>query len=696
MRGIFILERMKTLFETSETSNINVIPRSARLPKRSGGRGATRILAFLLKFKFEIPLRCQGHSFGTSRVLNDIPKTIFPKFLLLTILFFGFLFAQPSDDQNTLRLAQAFEQAGEYERAVQLYQTLLRKDSINYTYFDALRRCYIQLKNYDDALALSYAQLKKTPFDFTLQSSIGGLFSTAGKEKQADSVWNAVILSANKNQMFYRAVANEQANQRLFDKAIGTYLRGRRDIGDMNVFTNELAYLYSYMMDFENATREYLRLLRQNEQQFDFVQSRLASIVSKNDGLRAAAKVVAEEIQSRSTSRVFDQTIPLLRLHMWLFMEDDRYAEAFAVAKTIEQLINSNGTEIYQFADRVFREKEYTIAATAYQFALKNGPTTPFAPSAKFGYARCIEELSAQDDSTFTSQTGESITVLETQPRFSGAIALYTALAKEYPYSNIGSNSLYRIGWIRYRQMFDLDGALQMFDSVMVMSPAGPMVPTVLSTIGDIYIAQGKLDQAAKKFAVMSTSPFANQDQRTFAQFRTAEIQFFKFNFDSALAVLQPLTENLKADESNDALLLQYFITENNFQFPQALKQYARAELLARQFKVSEAVKELSDIVDVYPAAALADDALLKKAEFSIQLRRYDDALAAYQKLLDEYKNSIEKDKTQFRIGELYQFYLVDKQKAIQAYEVILEKYPFSLFTEEARKRIRQLRGDAI
>jgi tetratricopeptide (TPR) repeat protein len=244
--------------------------------------------------------------------------------------------------------------------------------------------------------------------------------------------------------------------------------------------------------------------------------------------------------------------------------------------------------------------------------------------------------------------------------------------------------------------MFDLDGALKMFDSVLVSSSAGQMIPTVLAATGDIYIAQNKLNDATKKFSTIVSSSYSNQEQRTAAQFRLAEIQFFSNNFDSVLALLTPLTENLKIDESNDALLLQYFVSENKFQFPEALKQYSHAELLARQYKVGEAIQELSSIIDIYPTAPLADDALLKKAEYSIQLKRYTDALAAYEKLLADYKESIEKDKTQFKIGELYQFYLLDKQKAIAAYEVILEKYPFSLFTEQARKRIRQIRGDSI
>jgi len=612
------------------------------------------------------------------------------KLLLITIGLSLLLLAQTPDDQNLFRLAQAFEQQGEYERSLQLYSELFKKDSNDYQYFDAVRRMNIQMKRYDEAIQITYRRFKSTPYDFNLQANIGSFYAMAGKKEQADSVWNIVLLSSNKNQMIYRAVANEQTNQRLFDKAIETYRRGRKEIGDPLIFANDLGYLYSFMMDYENATREYLLLLRQNEMQFDFVQSRISSFATRTEGLKAAIKVVNEEIE-------LHQTVPLLRLQMWLSMEDNRYGYAFTVAQKIEKLINSNGMEIFQFAERVFHEKVYAVAASAYQSALEKKLTPQLAQQSKFGYARCIEELSAAGDSIALAQQKSSATsMLETQPTFSRAIELYLSLAKEFPASNTGANSLYRIGMIRYKQLYDLDGALQMFDSVLAVSPQGPMMPVVLSAIGAINIAQGKLDDAVKRFAAINTLPFSSAEQRTSAQFSLAEIQFFKNNFDSALALLKPLTQNLKADETNDALLLQYFITENKFQFLGALKQYAHAELLARQMKASEAVNEFDAVIDIYSTAPLADDALLKKGEYLAQLHKYPEALAAYQKLLDEFTLSTEKDKTYFKIGELYQLYLNDKQKAIQSYEVILEKFPFSLLAEEARKRIRLLRGDAI
>jgi tetratricopeptide (TPR) repeat protein len=586
------------------------------------------------------------------------------------------------------RLAQAFEQQGDHERAQQIYTDLFRNDSSNYVYFDALRRTNVQLKRYDDAIRLSLYRFRKTPFDFALQANIGSLYYVAGREHSADSVWNIVLSAAHKNQMVFRAVANEQVNQRLFDKAIATYQRGRTEIGDQFIFANELGYLYSFMMDYANTAREYLRMLRQNEQQYDFVQSRLAQIVGRQDGLKSVTAVVEEELKIK-------QTIPLLRLQIWLYMEGNRFNDAFAVARTIESLVNSNGQEIFAFAERAFRENEYTVAAAAYTLSLKNAQRTSFAPAARYGFARCMEELSLRGQTVAGTDQG-STTTLESRPTFSGAVTLYAELAREFPFTSIGANALYRIGWIRYKHLFDLDGALQVFDSVLTVAPAGQMVPVVLSTLGEILTAQNKLTEAAVQYRMMSVSPYSNQDQRTLAQFRLGEIQFFRNDLDSALALLKPLTENLKADESNDALLLQYFITENRMQFTDALKQFSRAELLARQFKLSEAVTEFRTIIDLYPTAPMADETLLKIADCSIRLKQYQDALAAYKKLLDDYKESIEKDRTQFMIGELYQYHLADPQKAIASYETVLEQYPYSLFVDEARKRIRQLRGDAI
>ncbi|MHB1050095.1 MAG: tetratricopeptide repeat protein [Bacteroidota bacterium] len=608
---------------------------------------------------------------------------------LMVIVASAVVLSQPNNDQNMYRLAQAFEQQGDHERALELYRSLYARDPNNYPYFDALRRTFVQLKKYDDAINLSRERLRLLPFDFNLQANIGSLYSMSGRERQSDSVWNHILVSSNKNPMIVRAVAAEQTNQRLFDKAIATYLRGRREIGDPYVFANEMGYLYSFMMDYESAAKEFLLMLRQNEQQYDFIQTRLAGIISKTDGLRAVTNIVESEVKQR-------QTIPLLRLQLWLYMEDKKFSDAFDIAQTIEKLLNSGGVEIFQFAERLVREHEYDVASRAYRLALQKNLPMQYRQSARFGFARCVEELSSGGDTTVSRNSISTSTLPETQPSFSGAIDLYASVAKDFPYTAAAANALYRIGMIRYKQLYDLDGALQVFDSVLTVAPAGSMVADILSAIGDIYVAQNKLEAAVKKYTVISHTSHSSQEQKDRALYRLAEIQYFMNAMDSALSLLLPLTRKLKADETNDALLLQYFITENSFQHRDALKQYARAELLALQNRLGDAVTEMLSLIDLYPAAPLADDAVMTAASYLTKLQRYNDALMLYNKLFDEFKSSTEKEKAYFKIGELHHRYLNDPQKAITAYGMILEKYPFSLFAEEARKRIRLLRGDSI
>lgn len=598
------------------------------------------------------------------------------------------LSAQTDQRANLFRLAQVLEQQADFERALQVYSELYRTDSSNFSLFDGVKRMSVQLKRYDEAIRITKDRLLRTPADISLRTSLGSLYQSAGKESTADSVWSALLVNGRTNPMLFRLVATEQANLRLFDKAIATYRSGRAVMGDRFLFAGDLGYLYSVMMDYAGMTREYLLMIDQNEQQYDFVQSRLVSVVTRPEALKAVIDVVQEQL-------VRKESVPVLRLQLWLLMEAKRITDALAVVQKLESLVNSQGQELFNFAERAFRENEFTAALTAYQQAITGNPQAVFVPSARYGIARCMEELSIASGAVPPTGSADRSSP-ESRPDLGGAVSMYGELVKQFPISPIGANALYRIGWIRFRKTYDLDGARRVFDSLITTMPGGSLIPAALDALGEIAVAKNELPAATTAYQRMASSPYANTDQKNAAQFRLAEIQFFREDMDSALAILKPLTENLKADESNDALLLQYFIIENQMQFASALRQYAQAELLDRQGKWSEASSACAAILESAPAAPLADDVLLKIAEIAIRLKRYPDALSAYNKLLDDYKESILRDKTLFKMGELYQFPLNEKTKAIDAYQMMLEKYPLSLFADEARKRIRLLRGDAI
>jgi outer membrane protein assembly factor BamD (BamD/ComL family) len=253
--------------------------------------------------------------------------------------------------------------------------------------------------------------------------------------------------------------------------------------------------------------------------------------------------------------------------------------------------------------------------------------------------------------------------------------------------------SLFRIGVIKFERLFDLDGALEALNRIAKISNKTNMSYEASLKIGEVQIARNDLAGAREEYGKLRNITLSFYKHQ--AEFRLAEIDYFESRFDSALSLLEQFNVNLSTDLANDALQLQYFIQENTG-IPQALREFAGADLLMRQRKNSEAIIQFQDIVKRYPSAMLIDDAMMKIGELHIRLQQPNDAIAIFSYIVDSVQMSILKDRAQFRIAEVYNDMLKNKEQAISAYENLLVRFPNSLYAEESRKRIRLLRGDPI
>lgn len=606
------------------------------------------------------------------------------------------LHAQQGDALARYRLAQSYEQEGAWERALPVYESLYQSDPNNILYFDGLRRSYTQLKQYDRAKKLVRDRLLLFPNDQQLLSILGSLQYLSGDEAKADSLWKLVIQSDPKNLGLYRLVAQHMLENRLFDQAIQLYLRARAETGQERAFAEELSWLYGSFQQYALATRELIAMLRGNPAQLVSVQSRFAAFISRDGAAKEAIAVVREEV------RRSPRDIPLRMLLAWLSMEQKDYDAALAEYRIIDSQRNAAGQELFSFAQRALQEKAYRAAAAAFREVINEYPAKERLPFARFGFARAIEELSAERDSNSARTSGLSTSVeipenigriSETQPSFQAALALYTALIREYPRTDFAAQAYLRIGLIRRNRFFDLDGALEAFEQARRSTQSPHLVFDATFQLGEVLTAKNDLTRARKEYEALATGTVA--DLRDRALLKLAELDYFEANFDSSLAKTQLLATNVVTDLANDALQLQYFIQENRSNVP-ALKAFARADLLMRQNKHSEALQQFKEIIQLYPLALLVDDAVMRTGELSLKLKQVDEALAAFRKVAQEMPTSIYRDFAQFRIAEVYESVLADKQKAIETYELVLSQYPNSMYAQEARKRVRLLRGDNL
>jgi tetratricopeptide (TPR) repeat protein len=594
---------------------------------------------------------------------------------------------------NKFRLAQSYEQGGDFENAVTLYKELYLAEPTNYPFFDGLRRSYIFLKRYDEAIGLIRNQLTRNKNDANLLCLLGSALYQSGNEKEANAAWENAIAVDPKNANIYRLVANSLLDNRLLEKTAELYRRARSSIADENLFTIDLAHLLGVMMDYHGATIEYLRYLAPMPTQLGYIQNRLAQFTAKPEA-RAAA------IEALRSAKIHPDELTTQRLLGWLIMEGKNYADAFEVYKTIDKLANSNGVELYSFGDRAYKEGAYAIAADAYKAAAEALPKERLA-YAKFGFALATKELTALADTSLEPTRG-SETIPEAQSRYATAIDYFRIVIAEYPNTDVAAKSYYHIGRIQFEKYFDLDGAMASFAGVEnSLAAANSVRFDVAIKIGEVLTAKADTANAATRFRKVIAAPNATPDQQDEATYRLAELEYFGGNFKEAMRLLDNISANLKADYTNDALQLLSFLQENTAPVggtsEAQLKEFARAEFLARQKKNTEAIALLQSLIEKNPQALFGDDGLMRIAALQTQARLYTDALASYHKLLEKFKeSSIALDKAQFNIARLYDVHMKDKQNAIAAYEKLLATYPQSLLVYAARKRIRELRGDSL
>jgi outer membrane protein assembly factor BamD (BamD/ComL family) len=123
---------------------------------------------------------------------------------------------------------------------------------------------------------------------------------------------------------------------------------------------------------------------------------------------------------------------------------------------------------------------------------------------------------------------------------------------------------------------------------------------------------------------------------------------------------------------------------------------FSRADLLSFQNKDSLAILTLDSINKEFPGHSLSDDILYKKYKIDIKAAKYQLAAEKLDQIILNHADDILGDDAVFKLAELYEKKLNDPEKAKKLYQDVLINYPGSLYTVEARKRYRKMRGDGL
>jgi tetratricopeptide (TPR) repeat protein len=588
------------------------------------------------------------------------------------------IFAQPSSDEQ---LALQYLQNKDYDKAIIYYEKFFnRKDGI--AYYNPYLLCLLKLERYTQAEKVIKKLIKQYPQNLTYIVDLGTLYKNMGDREKANAEYQRAIkqLSSQRQQIF--DLANSFIQLEEWDFAIATYQRGRKLLGGFYPFNIEIAEVYSKKGDISGMVNEYLDLLEENSDQLQTVQNGLQPSFDedkdeiKNELIKTA---LLKRIQSRPEKTVFAELL------IWFFIQEKNFNGAFVQAKALDKRLGEDGERLMSLGRLCVSNDDYQTAAKCFQYVIEKGKEN-------YNYVNARIELLGVLYKKITSQFNYTqqdldeleknfIITLDELGRYAGTATLMKNLAHLQAFflnkTKEATNLL--------NQTITLQGISEQTKAECKLELADILLMT-----GEIWDASLLYSQVEFDF---KHEPLGNE-----AKFRNAKLSYYKGEFKWAqtqLDVLKAATEKLIA---NDAMELSLLISDNLKEENDslALSMFAQADLLIFRNQFDNALSTLDSILQKFPATSLADDILYKKYQVRMKQRKFTQASEHLQTLLDHYSYDILGDDALFKLAELNELYLTNPDKAKQLYEELLTKFPGSLYTVEARKRFRKLRGDKV
>ena len=598
-------------------------------------------------------------------------------FLFLVFLLPLSILAQTDTDEQ---LAAQYFKNGEYEKAEVYYKKLFKRynDEFFYQYYID---CLLTLENFNEAEKVVSKRIKQEGSP-VLYVHLGYVLKTAGDEKKSQQAYAKAIAELPPFQRQIEALADAFSDKGEFAYVVRTYDKGRKLLNGIYNYRFELAGVHNRTGDFDLALNEYLEALSEDESQIVQVKTELLDVFQSdqsNTKTEYFEEALVGRIQREAQRNIFPELL------IWHFEQQKEFSKAFIQAKALDRRNKEDGARLIQLGHICRANEEFDLAIEAYQYVIKKGRDNYFYLSSKkdlvntlyekaiYGGAYTAEEL-IELEASFLS-------TLDDFGRNGNVAQMMMNLAELYTFhmhrTNDGINLLYEV--------IELPGIDQ-----KNLANAKIQLADALLFVGEVWETTLLYSQAEKMFKT--------DDIGRTAKLKNAKLAYYTGQFDWAQAQLNILKAATSDFIANDALYLAMLIGDNSYMDSTyaALSAFARADLLLYQNKVDSAKMALDSIEEFFPGHSLMDDILFKRGEMAEKVNEPEKAIEYYHQIWKKYPEDLLADDAVYKMAQLNEFQLKNTSKAMEYYQELLLGYPGSLYTVEARKRYRALRGDLL
>lgn len=593
--------------------------------------------------------------------------------LFFTSIWMSSSLAQTAEDE---RIALQFYQLREYDKA----EILLKKqyDIRPQKFYEYLYKTYMNLKKYEDAVLISKQALKSNTAILNTKYNLSLAYEKLNDSALAKKEWLDINSQIGDNEYEANNFIQNYMVARNWSMAEDLILKYQKKTKDKNAFGAQLMQIYAKQERYEELIElafgqldkeptQYLHLYNS----FDFLQTN-----------RSAQRLMEKKIFSKLSSDPSSDKWNELAMNLSMTVKD--YEGALQLAKAYEKRKMGQGMQVYQIAEIAAGEAEYDIAVDGYDYIIKNNNSQ----ISKLAFEKKIQTL-------YQKTKKHRLRDSSHLANFHAQILNYF---QQYGYvqNTADVQLLYAEFTVKYLKR--LPQAMSILERMLEI----PMIAKHHKSrakldLADIKLALNDIWEASLLYGQVDKDekdgPLGEE-----ARYKNSKIFYYNGDYELAEDLLSILKSSTSELIANDALHLAVFIQENQGDEAKelAMKDVSTAELLFYQNRSEEALKTLNSLKKIFPNSSLIDDVLLIEANYAKSIENDTAASQLYKMIYEKYPSSILADRALYEWAILEEEQLKNIKSAKEAYLKLLTDYKDSVFTTDARKRLRKLRGENV
>ena len=596
----------------------------------------------------------------------------------LFIFIFTFLISVTLWAQSQqIQLAKQYYNQGDIDKAMRLYESLSKQDRniplIHQNYLTLL----LDLQDFKTAMKYIDRAIKRFPDNSNYAVDKGLIYMAMGEDARADQYFKQLIEVLSRDNFKARRVVQYMLSRQLTDYAILMLTTARYHAKNPMMFALDLANIYRMQNKKDLMVMEYLSFANQNPRNLQYVKNTLQTLLTEQEDLESLELLLFDKVQEFPDNDIYGEML------IWVNLQLQNFYGAFIQARAIDRRQQLGGTKVLNIGMIALSNNDYKTAIQIFEYIVNAYPESYVNIQAQLYRINAHENL-----------------VKKTYPVDEKEV---TKLIQEYDIfiESFGDN--------RSTQQARLNKALlhayyhdekEIAIEILLNLVASPRIQDNLKAkakleLADIYVLQEEPWESALLYAqvdkTMKESPLGYE-----AKLRNAKLAYYRGEFSLAQEYLDILKLATSREIANDAMALSIFIQSNIAldTSTAAMEAYAGIELALFQNKDDEALVLIEAMKEQFPGHGLEDDLIYLEAGLAMKAGKFQEAAVLLQLIFYSYRTSILAARAYFELGVLYQENLHDPDKASEIFEDFLKQFPGSIYTAEARKRYRILRGD--